>query len=90
MSTSTFVPVESIKGVQFTGKHQDWDTWRDHFYARAAVYRYDDIVRGLKKIPTTAEILAIDESNASDDEKRKIQVYQMNSAAYGQLITSIS
>ena len=90
MSTSTFIPVESIKGVQFSGKHQDWDTWRDHFYARAAVYRYDDVIRGLKKIPSIAEIRAINESTASDEEKKKLQVYQLNSSAYGQLLTSIN
>ena len=90
MSSSTFLPVETIKSVQFSGKHQDWDIWRDHFYARAAMYRYDDVLRGLKKIPSKAEILVIDESTASDDEKKKIQLYQLNSSAYGQLLTSIT
>lgn len=88
--SSTIIPVESVKTVSFSGKRQDWDTWKDHFYARAAIYRYDGILRGLHKVPSLAEIEQISESTVDPVEKRKLQLYQQNSAAYGALVTSIS
>ena len=90
MSLSTFLPVDSLKAVQFSGKHQDWDTWRDHFYARSAVYRYDGLLRGLVTVPSQADYIKIKEDTTDADEKRLMQAYQMNSSAYGQLLTSMS
>ena len=90
MSLSTFLPVDSLKAVQFSGKHQDWDTWRDHFYARSAVYRYDGLLRGLVTVPSKADYVKIKEDTTDADEKRLLQAYQMNSSAYGQLLTSMS
>ena len=45
----------SIRVVIFSGKKDDWESWKEKFSVRASIKGYEEILTGDEKVPATHE-----------------------------------
>jgi hypothetical protein len=84
-----------VEGVQlFFGKAEDWDTWSFGFKARAVIYKYEGILSGDEAVPTHADYKSIidakEEAKMTDEEKKQVKMYRLNSLAFSHLVSSMN
>ena len=75
----------SIRVVIFSGKKDDWDSWKEKFSVRASIKGYDEILSGDEKVPAThdedGKKLTLTEAEKAISDKNK--------KGFGDLILSI-
>ena len=76
--------------TKFSGKAEDWDTWKFLFEAAAVTYGYDGILEGTDAVPKKSEVNAFDPETKDTSEMRKKQLYKLNSLAIVHLIESMN
>ena len=80
---------KSIRVIEFSGKSSDWKIWSRKFLARANRKGYKKLLLGEAKIPTEDQYtLACGEANSS--EKKTVKLWQLNEAAFEELLLSIN
>ncbi len=75
----------SIRVVIFSGKKEDWESWKEKFSVRASIRGYDEILSGDEKVPATHDVdgkkLTLSDADQAISEKNK--------KGFGDLILSI-
>jgi hypothetical protein len=83
--TTTSNGETSIRVITFSGKREDWETWKEKFYVRATIRGYEELITGETAVPATHLIDGTKKTLSADDES----LSDSNKKGFGDLILSI-
>lgn len=75
----------SIRVVIFSGKKDDWETWKEKFLVRSSLKGYEEILTGEVKAPDTHDDTNTKITLSADDQ----MIADQNKKGFGDLILSI-
>jgi hypothetical protein len=75
----------SIRVVVFSGKHEDWENWKEIFLVKAGIRGYDGVINGDDKVPPTHKA---DEAKETLTPEQSALV-DLNKKVFGDLVLSI-
>jgi hypothetical protein len=84
-SSGTSAGETSIRVVIFSGKRDDWESWKEKFAVKAAVRGYEDILEGTVQVPETHNPDGTKKTLTAD----QTAIVEANKKGFGDLILSI-
>jgi gag-polypeptide of LTR copia-type len=75
-STSNSGGEVTIRVVSFTGKKDDWEAWKEKFYVRSIMKKYDNILMGDDIVPKTHSATGVKLTNLTPAEKELVEANQ--------------
>ena len=84
-TTTTSSGETSIRVVIFSGKRDDWESWKEKFSVKAAIRGYEDILDGTETVPATHFTDGTKRNLTADEET----IINNNKKGFGDLILSI-
>jgi hypothetical protein len=75
----------SIRIILFSGKRDEWETWKEKFLVRASIRGYEDLITGEEEIPKTHDIDGTKRILTKEEEA----LHDSNLKGYQDLIMSI-
>jgi hypothetical protein len=75
----------SIRVVIFSGKKEDWETWKEKFMVRASIRGYEAVLTGDDEVPETIDDNGDKKTLSADDQL----IAEANKKGYGDLILLI-
>jgi hypothetical protein len=58
----------SIRVFVFSGKREEWETWKEKFFVRANIRCYEELISGEKVVPNTQNKDGTKKTLSTDDE----------------------
>ena len=75
----------SIRVVIFSGKKEDWESWKEKFLVKASIRGYESVLTGETKIPATHD----EDGNKLTLTAEEQEIVEQNKKGFGDLILSI-
>ena len=85
-TTTTSSGETSIRVVVFSGKRDDWESWKEKFSVKAAIRGYEDILDGTETVPATHFTDGTKRNLTADEET----IINNNKKGFGEFVLIMS